>query len=181
MVIWKRTYMYVVKVFFTVMSATYLWSCNTVTSNQLPPGTTVSVDPEEIKWTIPNNGGVCNFNPDYYQDQTISIMVLNDSGTYIPEAPLSITVDLAANTFTGIPVLALYNDVNENGVVDGSEELVTDTNSGAFDSSTDKDNGSKLVILRVNLSCSYKGMLYIISGGFMGTTSIIVEEGQAIN
>ena len=171
-----RTVKYVVNAILTLGCSLFLWSCNNVTSNQLPPGTSVRVDPENITWTIANTGGVCNFNPDFYQDQTITVMVVNDSGTFIPDAPLSFTLDLAANTFSGVPVMALYNDVNNNGVVDGPNELVSDNTSGAYTDFTDKVNGSKQVIVRVNLSCTYKGTLYVLSDGFMGTTTIEVDE-----
>lgn len=153
-----------------------LCACNSSTSSQLPPNSSVKVNPETITWKIPNNNGVCNYDPNYYQDQTISIMVENESGTYIPDAPLMITLDLAANTFSGTPVMALYEDKNKNGVVDGPNELVTDTNSGIFTTSTDKVSGYKYVILRVNLSCPYTGTLSAFSDGFLGTTSIAVEE-----
>ena len=81
-------------------------------SEQLPPNSSVVVNPSEITWEIGNTGGVCNFNPDFYQDHTISIMVLNESGNYIPDAPLTVSVDLSGNTFSGVPALALYDDKN---------------------------------------------------------------------
>ena len=111
----------------------------------------------------------------------ISIMVLNESDNYIPDAPVKVSLDLSANTFTGIPVLALYNDTNANGVVDGPSELVTDSESGIFETHTDDTTGTKYLILRVNLSCQYKGTLYAFSDGYMGTLSIIVEEEELTN
>ena len=153
-----------------------LCACNSSTSSQLPPNASVRVSPETITWNIPNNGGVCNYDPNYYQDEMVSIMVQNESGTYIPDAPLMITLDLAANTFSGTPVMALYDDKNGNGVADGPNELVTDTNSGAFTASTDKVSGYKYVILRINLSCPYTGTLSALSDGYLGSVSIIVQE-----
>lgn len=173
-----RTVSHVLNAVLILGSCVFLWSCNSVTSTQLPPGTSVRVEPEEITWTIANTGGVCNFNPDFYQDQTISVMVVNESGTFIPDAPLSFTLDLSENTFSGTPVMALYNDTNNNGVVDGPSELVSDNTSAAYTARTDKVNGSKQVIVRVNLSCTYKGTLYVLSDGFLGTTSIEVNEEE---
>jgi len=150
--------------------------CQSNTSDQLPPNASVKVSPEQLEWTIPNNGGVCNYDPNYYQDETVSIMVLNESGTYIPDAPLTVHVDLSANTFTGTPVLAIYEDRNGNGVADGVSELVTDTDSGVYDTHTHDVTGVKYIILRVNLSCKYSGTLYAFSDGYLGTLSIVVKE-----
>ena len=164
------------KILLSFILITPLIACNSVTSDQLPPGTTVRVSPEEINWKIANNNGVCNYDPSFYQDHTISIMVLHDSGAYIPDAPLRITLDLSANTFSGIPVMALYDDINKNGVVDGENELVTDTDSEMFETHTDDKSGSKYVILRVNLSCPYTGTLSAFADGFMGSVKVTVEE-----
>ena len=166
------------KYLLVAMTVEALCACNSSTSSQLPPNASVKVNPETITWKIPNNNGVCNYDPNFYQDQTISIMVENESGTYIPDAPLNITLTLAANTFSGTPMLALYDDRNRNGVPDGPSELVTDTDSGTFDTSTDDVSGYKYVILRINLSCPYTGTLSAFSDGFLGSTSITVEEEQ---
>jgi len=172
----KKVVFRMIKLLSSSLLVTPLIACNSVSTGQLPPGTIVSISPEEINWKIANTNGVCTYDPTYYQDHTISIMVLNDSGSYIPDAPLRITLDLSANTFSGTPVMALYDDINKNGVVDGVNELVTDTDSGIFETHTDDKSGSKYVILRVNLSCPYTGTLSAFADGFMGSLRITVEE-----
>ena len=162
--------------FFLMVSLAAISGCNDVTSNQLPPNTEVRVNPKEIKWKIADTGGVCNFDPDYYQDETVSIMVVNEAGNYIPDAEINVTLDLSENTFGGVPVLALYDDINGNGVVDGPEELVSGNTMGSYQTHTDSKTGSKMLIVRVNFSCEYSGSLYVIADGFMGSTSIIVTS-----
>jgi hypothetical protein len=152
-----------------------LGGCNTSSSDQLPPNSEVRVNPETLEWTIANNNGVCNYNAGFYEDHTISIMVVNESGNYIPDAPLKVSLDLTSNTFTGIPVMALYHDENSNGIAE-DHELVSDTTSDIYEARTDPHTGTKYLIVRVNLSCAYKGTLYAFSDGFMGTLSISVEE-----
>lgn len=147
-------------------------------SEQLPPNSSVIVNPSEITWEIANNGGVCNYDPNVYQDHTISIMVVNESNNYIPDAPLTVSLDLAGNTFSGIPVLALYDDKNGNGLADDPSELVSDNTDEIYDTNTDSVTGHKYLILRVNLSCTYRGTLSAFSDGYMGTTTITVKEQQ---
>jgi len=149
-------------------------------SEQLPPNSSVVVNPSEITWEIANNGGVCNYDPDFYQDHTVSIMVVNESSNYIPDAPLTVSLDLSGNTFSGIPVLALYEDKNGNGVADDPSELVTDNTDEIYDTRTDSVTGHKYLIVRVNLSCAYRGVLYVFSDGYMGTTSITVKEREQL-
>ena len=105
-------------------------------------------------------------------------MVLNESGNYIPDAPLTVSVDLSGNTFSGVPALALYDDKNGNGVADDPSELVTDSTDELYDTNTDSVTGHKYLILRVNLSCAYRGVLYAFSDGYMGSTAITVKEQQ---
>jgi uncharacterized protein YceK len=152
--------------------------CNDVTSNQLPPNTEVRVNPQEINWKINDTGGVCNFDPDYYQDASVSVMVVNEAGSYIPDAPINATLDLSENTFTGLPVLALYDDKNGNGVADGPEELVSGNTMGSYQTHTDSKTGSKMLIVRSNLSCEYKGSLYVFADGYMGSVSISVSSKE---
>jgi len=90
---------------------------------------------------------------------------------------MSIHLDLAANTFSGFPVLELYDDRNNNGVIDAPEELVSDNVDEGFETKTDSDKGDKFVIVRVNLSCPYRGTLgAFIEGGVFNSIGISVEE-----
>lgn len=163
---------------FLLVSLAAISGCNSVTSNQLPPNTEVRVSPKEIKWKIADTGGVCNFDPDYYQDETVSVMVVNEAGNYIPDAPINVTLDLSENTFSGVPVLTLYDDINGNGVADGPEELVSGNTMGSYQTHTDSKTGSKLLIVRVNFSCEYTGSLYVFADGYMGLSSISVSSSD---
>ena len=48
-----------------LISIVSLTACKEVTSEQLPPGSKVQVNPEELNWTIANNGGVSNYDPGF--------------------------------------------------------------------------------------------------------------------
>ena len=58
----------VMRIMFYLMiliSIVSLTACKEVTSEQLPPGSKVQVNPEELNWTIANNGGVSNYDPGF--------------------------------------------------------------------------------------------------------------------
>ena len=63
----------------------------------------------------------------------------------------------------GPPVLALYEDLNSNGVVDAETELVSGTEDSGYVGETRKYSGDKHMFLRINLSCSYKGNVHVRS------------------
>lgn len=152
-------------------------ACNSGDDNTLPPGAKVSVSPESKSWQIEENrdeNGNCVFDPDIYNDQLIVITVFDGQGSPIGKADLTVSLDLAGNTFTGFPVLSLYDDKNSNGVVDGLEELVSDNNDPLFRDKTAEYSGEKMLILRMNLSCQYRGDLSVMSDGYFGSANFEV-------
>ena len=152
-----------------------LAGCNSG-GDQLPDGSTVVLRPDSFEWTIQPQGDNCIIDPNLYQDQMFSIMVLNSAGNAIGEAPLTISLDLSGNTFSGYPVLELYDDYNGNGVADGPEELVSSNTDTLYETATEKYTAEKILILRINLSCPYQGNLYAFSGGYLGTLHVTVQE-----
>lgn len=169
----------VLPVFF-LLSGIVLVACND--DQPLPPGSTVVVSPEKKTWLIrpvKDDNGNCIHFKDFYNDHPVLITVFDAQGSPIGEADLTVSLDLAGNTFSvpgGGPVVRLYDDKNGNGVVDDPEELVSDSNDPLYRTKTAKYTGEKLLILRMDLSCRYQATLFAVSDGYMGTGVYEVEE-----
>ena len=144
--------------------------------DQIPPGASVMIEPASFDWDIAQQPSPCIINPGFYQDSYFSVRVLNAAGSPIGEVPLMITVDFTGNTFSGTPVLELYEDRNGNGVADGPSELVSDTNDPIFRTSTARYTGEKYLIVRTNLSCPYQGNIQVFAYGVSGIATIDVND-----
>jgi hypothetical protein len=156
-----------------VAAALGLQGCES--DEQLPPQSRIRIFPEQIHWKISPTRQPCEINPDLYNDQTISISVVDGSDVPLGDVKVRLLLDLAGNTFSGTPRLALYADRNSNGVVDGPEELVSDESAPAFETQTGQHSGNTSVIVRVNLSCEYRGTLYAYAGDASASTEINVQ------
>lgn len=147
--------------------------------NPVPPGSSVRVNPTEVTWNITPITDV-NGNPvcvnGIYNDHTFTISVLNSAGQPLGDVPLSIRLDLAANT-SSTDLMRLYDDANGNGVVDHPQELVSGSGSVLF-TTTARYTGEKIVIARVNTSCTYGGDLTVVAGPAFGSAHIEVRERQ---
>jgi len=77
---------------------------------------------------------------------------------------------------TGVPALALYEDYNNNGVVDAESELVSGAEDEIAVVETDRYDGSHQMLIRVNLSCSFRGGIYAVSGASVARSSISVNS-----
>jgi len=138
---------------------------------QLPPNASIQATPASKEWQIVANDQMnedgtttCVILDDYYQDELVSVTVTDSVGRPIEDAELIFSLNLAGNTYSGQPVLSLYNDLNKNYVADAGE-LVSSRSDDLFITQTEAYTGSKRVIVRMNLSCPYMGELRIFSGG----------------
>ncbi len=159
-----------------------LAACNDGSDNPLPAGATVNVSPLNKSFDVVENAdeaGNCFIDENSYIDQYITISVVNGQGSPIGQADLAVSADFGANTFSGYPVMALYDDRNGNGVIDGPEELVTDANDPLFRTRTAEYTGERMLILRMNLSCAYRGSVNVMSDGFTGTGDFVVRAEAA--
>ncbi len=150
--------------FFTLIASVTLFGCDS--SGQLPSDAEVRISPESHSIDIvqvTNSNGGCAFNPNDYVDTPLLISVHDGDGMPIGEADVSVTIDYSGNTFLGPPVLALYEDLNSNGVVDAETELVSGRDDNGYIGETRKYSGDKHMFLRINLSCSYMGNVHIRS------------------
>lgn len=138
----------------------------------VPPGASVTINPQDIEWDI-TPSAVCVEG--IYNDHTLAITVQNDNGVPLGEVDLLISADLAANT-SAFDLIRLYDDVNGNGVVDHPQELVSSNGSPAFFTKTDKFSGTRTLLVRVNLSCTYRGNVNVFAGSAFASTSINVQQ-----
>ena len=120
----------------------------------------------------------CLYDAANYVDLPIVFLLTTDNGSPIGDTSMSVYVDYAANTFSGIAVLSLYDDLNGNGVVDEDVELISAKDDSIARVKTDKWTGARSLLLRVNLSCSFKGEVFGFTGGVTGRAAVEVVAQQ---
>lgn len=163
------------KMVFLVAFITSLSACGGGDSNPIPVNSSVRVSPTSTKWNITPQVGCDPTSEesisDVYNDTIVSVSVLDADSRPLGDVELTIGLDLAGNSFGPRPPdagtfapLRLYEDKNSNGVVDDPDELVTAPGDPFFRTRTDKYTGIKMLILRVNLSCTYRGFMTAFAG-----------------
>lgn len=165
----------------TVLAAMMLISgCD---SGQQPADTTLTLTPSNRSFEIVqqvNEQNQCLFNPEFYQDVPLLFSLASGQGTPIGEADIGVYVDFSANTYSGLPVLQLYEDNNGNGVVDEESELVTGIDDPAFNMRTERYSGEHLMLLRINLSCPYRGQVFAYSGSASATMLVEISVRETV-
>ncbi|MDB4222400.1 hypothetical protein N9850_01410 [Granulosicoccus sp.] len=161
----------VVGVFFIGLLA----SCteNTVPANAVLDITPRSHSVQIIEW-LDDNGG-CVYAPENFMDIPLVLQFTTVNGSPIGESSILVYADFSENTYPGYPVLGLYDDLNSNGVIDSDTELVSGFDDNIAEVRTGKYNGAKTLLLRVNLSCSFRGEIRAIAGGISGAAVIEVN------
>ncbi len=148
--------------------------------NVVPTNTHVAVVPDNIEWEVSelrDDDDSCIYGV-WYQDEPIMISVRNDDGSVLSEVDLVISLTLSGNNYSGIPRLKLYEDRNGNGVVDDPEELVSGEFDPLFQTTTAQYSGDKLMFVRMDLACEYRGTLYAMVGGYMGQVNFSVNPKE---
>lgn len=165
----KRRFFLLLTVFSVLITA--------CTSDVVPINSTLSITPDTHSTTIverQNENGRCLFVPDNHVDIPILLQLSTADGSPIGDATLSVYADFAANTYSENTVLSLYDDYNGNGVVDTETELVSGHTDDIARVKTDTWTGSRYLLLRINLSCSFRGEIFAFTGGVSGRASIEV-------
>ncbi len=151
-------------------------------SNDLVPvGATLTLSPQAHSTVIEewqDEQGNCLFHPDNHVDIPVNLQLTTVDGSPIGEASLDVYVDFAANTYAGLPVLALYDDLNGNGVVDAETELISGVDDDIARVRTDQWTGARMLLLRINLSCAFKGEIVTLAGGSTARASVEVIAGD---
>lgn len=166
-----------------------LVACNNSTE-QFAPGTTVTIAPSSYTWTVTellDTQGQCMFSPDDYQDNVLIITVNDSNGRPIGEMDLE--VYLSPSNSTSSPqldnwhIFYLYDDHNNNGVVDHPQELVSGTGDPIlYETKTEKYHGTKTVIVRTNTSCGgYQATLHAYAGDGYGSMEINTDTEEPVD
>ena len=149
-------------------------ACDT---GQLPNDATLSISPASRSIEIVevrDAGGRCTFDPGRFVDLPMVMRLTGPDGSPIGDAEVAVYVDFGANTWSGFPALALYEDRNGNGVVDADSELASGADDDVARVRTDPDGGARAMLLRVNVSCPYRGEVFAHVGGVTAESSIEV-------
>lgn len=149
----------------------------------LPPGTVVTVNPVSQTFNVTefrDDNGNCLYGV-LFQDVPVLVSVVNTQGGAISDVDVTFSLNFAGNTFTpgGPQVLKLYEDRNGNGVADDPQELVSDVDNPLFKSRTAEFSGQKLMIVRMDLACAFRGQLFVIAGAFLGSMDLEITADQA--
>ena len=145
-----------------LFGVTLLAACST---DQLPIGANLTISPESRTYDIQaleDEQGTCLFDEDQYIDVPIVLALTDAQGSPIGKADVKVYVDYTENTVGDLsPVLALYDDRqgNNNGVVD-EDELVSDIGDSIAEVKTDRFGGDRALLLRINVSCAYRGQVF---------------------
>ncbi len=127
-----------------------------------------------------NETGQCLFNANHHVDIPILLQLTTADGSPIGDAELNVYIDFAENTYSGLSTLELYDDLNSNGVVDARLEYISGFNDDIARVRTDEWSGSRMLLLRINLSCSFRGEIFAYTGGVSGRTDIEVVADDII-
>ncbi len=153
--------------------------CN---SEQLPVNASLVISPEQRSYEIADNrneDGSCFIDPEYHIDMPFVVRLAGPEGSPIGGVTLEAYVSLASNTFSGYPVLSLYEDRNGNGIVDADSELVSNVGDDLASLRTDDVSGSYSLLVRANLSCAYRGEVFVFGHGVSASASIGVSIGAS--
>lgn len=145
---------------------------------QLPSDAVLTVSPDERKLLISevqNAEGACLFDPGLFIDWPYVVNLTTEQGSPIRDASVRVYLDYAQNTFSGYPVMALYEDRNGNGVIDADTELISSANDeiAVFDTN---DAGDQVFLLRANISCAWSGEVFVYVDGASATAHIDISN-----
>lgn len=150
-------------------------------NNVVPTDATLQITPENSSYRILSSGDEnreCIVDPGMYMDVPLVIQLQTVNGTPIGDKAIRMHVELAQDSFPRRPVLALYKDVNSNGVIDQNDSLVSAESDAAASLVTDQWSGSQTLLLRMNLSCGYRARIHAIADGISGFSSVEVIEAH---
>ena len=150
---------------------------------QLPTGAELTISPAARSIEIVeyrDASGACAFDPNLFVDLPVVMRLVGGDGSPIGDAEVSVYVDFAANTWSGYPPLALFDDANGNGVVDADAELASGADDDVARVRTGRTSGARAMLLRANVSCPYRGEVFAYAGGATAQASIEIVARETI-
>ncbi len=160
-----------------IFSSFVLTGCNSETI--VTPDSQLRISPDATSFDIVefrDPAGNCVFSTDFYQDVPVSIVLVDSLNRSLGNTPVTVYADFTGNTFSGPEALQIFIDNNGNAVVDNIDELVSGVGDDAVSIRTDDDFGRVDLLVRVNLSCSYRGNLYAFAGPAAASVSFSVND-----
>ena len=139
-------------------------------------GGSITVNPSTVAYTAPISKAAapaCSGSGFVYT--AFVITVLNANGIPVTDAPLNVTLDNSTATTAGgiAATMTLYDDSTWLG---SSSTPPTNAVGGSYSTSTGS-NGTKRLIVGVDMSCESAGTLYVSSGALAGQTDLTVTAG----
>ena len=147
------------------------------TNDRVPVNASLTITPGTHTTRITeqqNAAGQCLFDAGHHVDIPILLQLNTAEGSPIGDAELKVYVDFAENTYSGLTTLELYDDLNSNGVVDAQLEYISGFNDDIARVRTNKWSGSRMLLLRINLSCAFRGEVFAYTDGISGRADIEV-------
>jgi len=109
-------------------------------------------------------------------DQVIQVDIRDVNGNPLGGVNVIAIIDFAENNTDLINVTQLWRDVNNNQVIDASDELANESGDDALDIQTNS-NGVARFIVRYSAGCEFRANLLLLTdGGPSSTISIEVTE-----
>ena len=142
-----------------------LSSCSS--SSQMPPDTQLRIYPTEKTIRVSpliTSAGSCVQELDYYQDVPIQLVLEAPDSQPVGDAIIQVYADYSGNTSATLEVMSLYQDVNQNGVIDAQDRKVSTSEDGVLQVRSDRWHGNATVLLRVDLSCPFRGYVTAYAG-----------------
>lgn len=161
--------------FSVVLCTLALFGCNNG-SGQVPPNASIEISPASRTWTITENldeEGECHFNENHYQDELMTVRVLDAEQRPIGDVEIMVSVALTGNTYSGDQWIKLYEDKDGDFTPD-EDEFVSEFGDSLLFTRTGKYNGEKTLIVRVNLSCAYGTVFQVVAEGVQAEVEIDV-------
>ena len=149
----------------------------------VPTNASLSITPQTHTTHITerqNESGLCLFDANHHVDIPILLQLTTADGSPIGDAELNVYVDFAENTYSGLTTMELYDDLNSNGVVDAQQEYISGFDDDIARVRTDEWSGSRMLLLRINLSCSFSGEVFAYTGGISGRAEIEVVADETV-
>lgn len=169
------------RVLLVLLAALTLVSCADET---VPSNAVLDISPKSHSVQITeliDDAQRCVFTPENFMDIPLVLQLTTVDGSPIGGSPILVYADFSGNTYPGYPVLALYEDLNSNGVIDSDVELISGTDDDIAEVKSGKFNGAKTLLLRVNLSCSFRGEIRAIAGGISESSVIEVNSVATVS
>lgn len=145
-----------------VLGMMTLLGCGKDESFTAPSGSTITINPSAVSWTIGSASSCPSFS---YNDHIFTITVKNSNGENMNNMDITAELALSPNSASAT------NQVLEMFDGDTGQAVTSPYNT------TTGDDGTKNIVVRVDLGCEYTANFNVFSGDAYGTASITTTEG----